>query len=150
MLNDGSSARFREQRTLGSAPAMKKVEAIVRPTRLGAVRDALERRGVGGLTVTDVKGAGRENGRTMCYRGTSYTVDFINKVKVEVVVPEADATAVAYAIVEAARTGRVGDGLVFITPVVEAIRIRTGERGPNAVTHGPLPSEHEPLAARVA
>ena len=112
---------------------MKKVEAIFRPSMLEAVQKALERRGIGGLTVTEVAGAGHEPGRTTTYRGAVYAVDTHARVRVEVVVADADAVPIGDTIARAARTGRVGDGLVMIAPIVEAVRIRTGEHGVAAV-----------------
>ncbi|WP_025323091.1 P-II family nitrogen regulator [Deferrisoma camini] len=108
---------------------MRKIEAIFKPFRLDAVKDALHDLGVRGITVTEVRGFGRQKGHSELYRGAEYTVDFVPKVKVEVVVEEPMAAAVADAIVAAARTGKIGDGKVFVSPVHDAIRIRTGERG---------------------
>ena len=113
---------------------MKKIEAIIKPFKLEEVKEALAEVSVQGMTVTEVKGFGRQKGHTEIYRGSEYTVDFLPKVKVEVVVNDEDAVKVAKAIVESAKTGKIGDGKVFITPVEEAIRIRTGEEGAEAVT----------------
>ncbi|WP_457678848.1 P-II family nitrogen regulator [Thermovibrio sp.] len=112
---------------------MKKVEAIIKPFKLEEVKDALTEIGVQGLTVSEVKGFGRQKGHTELYRGAEYVVDFIPKVKIEVVVPDSIVEQVVEAIVNSARTGRIGDGKVFVIPVEDAIRIRTGERGENAI-----------------
>ena len=112
---------------------MKKVEAIIKPFKLDDVKDALHEVGVSGLTVTDVKGFGRQKGHTELYRGAEYVIDFLPKVKVEVVVEDSLVENVVEAIENAARTGRIGDGKIFVLPVDEAIRIRTGDRGPDAV-----------------
>ena len=112
---------------------MKKVEAIVKPFKLDEVREALSELGVTGLTVTEVKGFGRQKGHTELYRGAEYVVDFLPKVKVEVIVADALVDRAIEAVVKAARTGKIGDGKIFGIPVEEAIRIRTGERGPNAI-----------------
>ncbi|WP_456454965.1 P-II family nitrogen regulator [Thermovibrio sp.] len=112
---------------------MKKVEAIIKPFKLEEVKDALTEIGVQGLTVSEVKGFGRQKGHTELYRGAEYVVDFIPKVKVEVVVPDSIVEKVVETIVNAARTGRIGDGKVFVIPVDDAVRIRTGERGDNAI-----------------
>ena len=112
---------------------MKKIEAIIKPFKLDDVKDALTGIGILGLTVTEVKGFGRQKGHTELYRGAEYVVDFLPKIKLEVVVDDAAADAAVDAIVEAANTGRIGDGKIFILPLAEAIRIRTGERGSAAV-----------------
>ncbi len=112
---------------------MKLVTAIVKPHRIDEVKEALRDIGVGGLTTTDVEGFGRQRGHTEVYRGAEYQVDFVPKVKVEVVVDDADADGVVEAIVGAARTGKIGDGKVWITDVGAAMRIRTGEMGPDAL-----------------
>jgi nitrogen regulatory protein P-II 1 len=106
---------------------MKKVEAIVRHHKLEDIRDALVGKGLSGMTVTEVQGFGRQKGRTEMYRGSEYTVEFLPKVKVEVVVPDASVSAVVEAIVAAARTGQVGDGKIFVSDLGQAIRVRTGE-----------------------
>jgi nitrogen regulatory protein P-II 1 len=113
---------------------MKKVEAIIKPFKLEEVKEALAEVGIQGMTVTEVKGFGRQKGHTEIYRGSEYTVDFLPKVKIEVVVAESESAAVAEAIVKSANTGKIGDGKVFISPVEEAIRIRTGETGDEAVS----------------
>jgi len=112
---------------------MKKVEAIIKPFKLDDVKEALHKLGVQGLTVTEVKGFGRQKGHTELYRGAEYVVDFLPKIKLEIVVSDELAGKVVDAIVEAAGTGRIGDGKIFILPLEEAIRIRTGERGADAV-----------------
>lgn len=113
---------------------MKKVEAIIKPFKLEDVKEALAEVGVQGMTVVEVKGFGRQKGHTEIYRGSEYTVDFLPKVKIEIVVETERVDAVADAIVKAANTGKIGDGKVFISDVAEAIRIRTGERGSDAIT----------------
>jgi nitrogen regulatory protein P-II 1 len=112
---------------------MKKIEAIIKPFKLDDVKEALGQIGVQGLTVSEVKGFGRQKGHTELYRGAEYVVDFLPKVKLEVVVPEEQAEKVALTITEAAQTGRIGDGKVFVIPVEDALRIRTGERGDAAL-----------------
>lgn len=112
---------------------MKKVEAIIKPFKLDEVKEALGEAGVRGMTVTEVKGFGRTGGKREVYRGSAYVVDFVPKLKIEVVVAEELVPAVIDAVEGAAKTGRIGDGKVFVSPVEEAIRIRTGERGPDAV-----------------
>ncbi len=112
---------------------MKKIEAIIKPFKLEEVKEALAEVGVQGMTVTEVKGFGRQKGHTEIYRGSEYTVDFLPKVKIEVVVDDAQSAGVAEAIVKSANTGKIGDGKVFISTIEEAIRIRTGETGSSAV-----------------
>jgi len=112
---------------------MKKIEAIIKPFKLDEVREALSEIGVTGLTVTEVKGFGRQKGHTELYRGAEYVVDFLPKVKVEVILQEAQVDAAIEAIVKAARTGKIGDGKIFVTGVEQVIRIRTGEAGEAAV-----------------
>ena len=112
---------------------MKLVTAIIKPFKLDEVREALSAIGVQGITVTEVKGFGRQKGHTELYRGAEYVVDFLPKVKVEVVVKSDDVERCVEAIVKAARTGKIGDGKIFITPVEQALRIRTGETGSNAL-----------------
>lgn len=113
--------------------AMKKVEAIIKPFKLDEVKEALHEVGITGITVTEAKGFGRQKGHTELYRGAEYVVDFLPKVKIEVVMDDALVTRAVEAIQQAAHTGRIGDGKIFVTAVEEAIRIRTGERGPEAV-----------------
>ena len=112
---------------------MKKVEAIIKPFKLDEVKDALSTLGNFGITITEVKGFGRQKGHTEVYRGAEYVVDFVPKIKIEVVVDDAIVEKVIEAIITAARTGRVGDGKIFISPVEDAVRIRTGERGTEAL-----------------
>jgi len=112
---------------------MKKIEAIIKPFKLEEAKEALAEVGIQGMTVTEVKGFGRQKGHTEIYRGSEYTVDFLPKVKIEVVVEDDIADQVAKAIVDSVSTGKIGDGKVFISPVEEAIRIRTGETGAVAV-----------------
>src|ERR1700694_3942018 len=113
---------------------MTKVEAFIRPQKLEEVQTALSDIGIHGLTVTEVRGAGKQKGLTQHYRRAAYTVNLIQKVKLEIVVPDNEAGVVAKAIVAAAQTGDIGDGKIFLSPVGEAIRIRTGEEGESAVT----------------
>ena len=112
---------------------MKIVMAIIKPFKLDEVRDALTAAGVAGLTVTEVKGYGRQKGHTEIYRGSEYTVDFLPKVKFEIVLGDERVAKAVEAIVQAAKTGKIGDGKVFILPMEDAIRIRTEERGENAI-----------------
>ena len=112
---------------------MKMVEAIVKPFKLDEVKDALTKVGVQGMTVEEVKGFGRQKGHTELYRGAEYSVDFLPKVKIQILVPDEKASQVVEAIVQGARTGKIGDGKIFVTAVEEVIRIRTGERGPDAI-----------------
>jgi nitrogen regulatory protein PII len=113
---------------------MKKVEAIIKPFKLEDVKEALSEKGVEGMTVVEVKGFGRQKGHTEIYRGSEYTVDFLPKVKIEVVVEDSRCDDVVEAIVKAANTGKIGDGKVFVSEVLEAIRIRTNERGNEAIS----------------
>ncbi|HID78304.1 MAG TPA: P-II family nitrogen regulator [Planctomycetaceae bacterium] len=106
---------------------MKKVEAIIRPFTLDPVKDALVECGIRGMTVTEVRGFGRQKGHSEIYRGSEYTVDFVPKLKVEVVVPDEEADKVVEAIIQAARTGHVGDGKIFVSRMEQSVRIRTGE-----------------------
>jgi nitrogen regulatory protein P-II 1 len=112
---------------------MKKIEAIIKPFKLDEVREALSEIGVTGLTVTEVKGFGRQKGHTELYRGAEYVVDFLPKVKIEVVVAAAQVDAVLEAIVNAARTGKIGDGKIFVSSVEKVVRIRTGETDEAAI-----------------
>ena len=112
---------------------MKKIEAVVKPFKLDEVREALSDIGVTGLTVTEVKGFGRQKGHTELYRGAEYVVDFLPKVKVEVIIADALVERAIEAIIKAARTGKIGDGKIFVTNVEQAVRIRTGESGEDAV-----------------
>jgi len=117
----------------GSTCGVKKIEAIIKPFKLDDVKDALHEVGVSGLTVTEVKGFGRQKGHTELYRGAEYVVDFLPKVKVEVVVEDEQVQRAVEAIEASARTGRIGDGKIFVLPVEQAIRIRTGESGQDAI-----------------
>mgnify|MGYP003591859940 FL=1 len=112
---------------------MKKIEAIIKPFKLDEVKEALEEVGLQGITVTEAKGFGRQKGHTELYRGAEYVVDFLPKVKIEVVLDDALVAKAVEAIQQAARTGRIGDGKIFISTVEEAIRIRTGETGTEAI-----------------
>ncbi|HLX70000.1 MAG TPA: P-II family nitrogen regulator [Verrucomicrobiae bacterium] len=112
---------------------MKKIEAIVKPFKLEEVKDALSGVGVTGMTVSEVKGFGRQKGHTEIYRGSEYTVDFVPKLKIEIVVDDDESASVIEAIIKGAKTGKIGDGKVFVSNVEEAIRIRTEEKGAAAV-----------------
>lgn len=112
---------------------MKKIEAIIKPFKLEEVKDALGELNIEGMTVTEVKGFGRQKGHTEIYRGSEYTVDFLPKIKIEVVLPDDRVEPAVKAILKTAKTGKIGDGKIFVTPVEEAIRIRTEERGSAAV-----------------
>jgi nitrogen regulatory protein PII len=112
---------------------MKKIEAIIKPFKLEEVKDALGEVGVEGMTVSEVKGFGRQKGHTEIYRGSEYTVDFLPKIKIEMVIPEKQVEAAVEAIVKSAKTGKIGDGKIFVTPIDQAIRIRTEEKGELAV-----------------
>jgi len=112
---------------------MKKVEAIIKPFKLEEVKDALTEIGVYGMTVSEVKGFGKQKGHTELYRGAEYVIDFLPKLKIEVVVDDEIVEKVVEVIANAARTGRIGDGKIFIIPVEDAVRIRTGERGTEAI-----------------
>ena len=119
--------------SVSEANEMKKVEAVIKPFKLDDVKDALHEVGVSGITVTEVKGFGRQKGHTELYRGAEYVVDFLPKVKVEAVVEDDQVERVVEAIEAAARTGRIGDGKIFVLPVEQAIRIRTGDKGADAI-----------------
>jgi len=112
---------------------MKKIEAIIKPFKLDEVKEALNEIGLQGLTVTEAKGFGRQKGHTELYRGAEYVVDFLPKVKIELVIEDTLVERAIEAIQQAAHTGRIGDGKIFVTPVEEAVRIRTGERGSDAI-----------------
>jgi nitrogen regulatory protein PII len=118
---------------LRSTPPMKRIEAIIKPFRLDDVKNALHEAGLVGMTVSEVKGFGRQKGHTEIYRGSEYTVDFLPKLKVDLVVPDSQVQTAVNAIVKAAKTGKIGDGKIFISHIEEAIRIRTEERGDQAV-----------------
>jgi nitrogen regulatory protein P-II 1 len=112
---------------------MKKIEAIIKPFKLDEVKEALHEVGIQGITVTEAKGFGRQKGHTELYRGAEYVVDFLPKIKIEVVMEDPLVERAVEVIQQAAHTGRIGDGKIFVTNVDEAIRIRTGERGPDAI-----------------
>lgn len=112
---------------------MKKIEAIIKPFKLEEVKDALAQIGIEGMTVSEVKGFGRQKGHTEIYRGSEYTVDFLPKIKLELVVADATTDGAVAAIVKAAKTGKIGDGKVFVSKVEQAVRIRTDEKGESAV-----------------
>src|SRR6186713_2878483 len=130
--------RWRGCKRVASRPgrtrdAMKKLEAIIKPFKLDEVKEALQEVGLQGITVTEAKGFGRQKGHTELYRGAEYVVDFLPKVKIEIVIADELVDKAVEAIQTAARTGRIGDGKIFITPVEQAIRIRTGETGTDAL-----------------
>jgi nitrogen regulatory protein P-II 1 len=112
---------------------MKKIEAIIKPFKLDEVRDRLSEIGIQGMTVTEVKGFGRQKGHTELYRGAEYVVDFLPKIKIEIVAPDQMTDTIVETIVSSAKTGRIGDGKIFVLPIEDAIRIRTGERGEEAI-----------------
>ncbi len=116
-----------------NAHVMKKIEAIIKPFKMEHVKEALAEIGIEGMTVTEVKGFGRQKGHTEIYRGSEYTVDFLPKVKIEIVVTDDHVAKATEAIVKAAKTGKIGDGKVFVLPIEEAVRIRTGESGDAAI-----------------
>jgi len=112
---------------------MKMIEAIVKPFKLDEIKEGLTKVGIQGMTVEEVRGFGRQKGHTELYRGAEYTVDFLPKVKIQILVPDDIAARVVKVITESARTGKIGDGKIFVTDVEEVIRIRTGEKGPDAI-----------------
>lgn len=112
---------------------MKKIEAIIKPFKLEEVKDALSEVGIEGMTVVEVKGFGRQKGHTEIYRGSEYTVDFLPKIKLEIVLAEAQVEAAISAILKSAKTGKIGDGKIFVSPIEQSIRIRTEEKGEQAV-----------------
>ena len=112
---------------------MKKVEAIIKPFKLDEVKERLRELGVSGMTIYEVRGFGRTGGKTEVYRGSAYVVDFVPKIRLEVVVKDSMVPDVVGVLTTAAKTGKIGDGKIFVTPIEEAIRIRTGERGPDAI-----------------
>ncbi len=131
-----SLAGLRDRKQFASAQKgneMKKIEAIIKPFKLDEVKEALGEIGIQGMTVTEVKGFGRQKGHTELYRGAEYVVDFLPKIKIEVVVTDEMTDKVVDTIVQAANTGRIGDGKIFVVSLEEVVRIRTGERGPDAV-----------------
>ena len=117
----------------GNNTHMKKIEAVIKPFKLEEVKDALHEVGIEGMTVSEVKGFGRQKGHTEIYRGSEYTVDFLPKIKIELVVSDAKVNEATGAIIKAAKTGKIGDGTIFVSEVTEAIRIRTEEKGDSAV-----------------
>ena len=127
---------------------MKKIEAVIKPFKLDEVREALSEVGITGLTVTEVKGFGRQKGHTELYRGAEYVVDFLPKVKVEVVVKSADVERCVDAIVRAARTGKIGDGKIFVYDLQQVVRIRTGENGKEALYGDPHENKFHTYAVR--
>jgi nitrogen regulatory protein P-II 1 len=112
---------------------VKKIEAIIKPHKLDDVKDRLRQVGISGMTVAEVKGFGRTGGKTEVYRGSAYVVDFVPKIRIEVVVKDSMVAETVQAITSAAKTGKIGDGKIFVTPVDEAVRIRTGEKGDEAI-----------------
>jgi nitrogen regulatory protein P-II 1 len=112
---------------------MKKIEAIIRPFKLDDVKDAVSQVGVAGMTITEVRGFGRQRGHTETYRGTEYAVDFVPKVKIEIVTADDQVQAVVAAVIQGAQTGQIGDGKIFVSDLQESIRIRTGETGGEAI-----------------
>src|SRR5213593_1496054 len=125
--NNGPWTQFPGHKT------MKKVEAIIKPFKLEEVKDALGDVGIEGMTVSEVKGFGRQKGHTEIYRGSEYTVDFLPKIKIEMVLPDGSVEAAVGAIIKSAKTGKIGDGKIFVSPIDQAIRIRTEEKGDAAV-----------------
>jgi nitrogen regulatory protein P-II 1 len=132
MESSGRPALSGEGAALGGE-WMKKIEAIIKPFKLDEVRDRLSEIGIQGMTVTEVKGFGRQKGHTELYRGAEYVVDFLPKIKIEIVAPDQMADTIVETIVSSAKTGRIGDGKIFVLPIEDAIRIRTGERGEEAI-----------------
>jgi nitrogen regulatory protein P-II 1 len=134
---NGPTASFTCPGTAGARPGrsrqMKKIEAVIKPFKLDEVKEALQELGLQGMTVIEAKGYGRQKGHTELYRGAEYVVDFLPKIKVEVVLPDDQLEAALEAIVGAARTGRIGDGKIFVSEVLDVLRIRTGETGDAAV-----------------
>jgi nitrogen regulatory protein PII len=127
------AAKNTSRLTKKGALTMKMVEAIIKPFKLDEVKDALTKAGIQGMTLSEVKGFGRQKGHTELYRGAEYSVDFLPKVKIEILVPDDKAAQVVEVITKTARTGKIGDGKISVTPVEEVIRIRTGEKGPDAI-----------------
>jgi nitrogen regulatory protein P-II 1 len=133
-LYNPKGMRFRGRRTSPACGGrMKKVEAIIKPFKLDEVKESLSGIGIQGLTVTEVKGFGRQKGHTELYRGAEYVVDFLPKVKLEIIVKDDNVASVVAAIEKSAKTGRIGDGKIFVLPIEEVVRIRTGERGDQAL-----------------
>jgi nitrogen regulatory protein P-II 1 len=138
-LNDSAAHQHHEEvlkstpSVIGNNTHMKKIEAVIKPFKLEEVKDALHEVGIEGMTVSEVKGFGRQKGHTEIYRGSEYTVDFLPKIKIELVVSDAKVNEATGAIIKAAKTGKIGDGKIFVSEVTEAIRIRTEEKGDSAV-----------------
>lgn len=132
-LRQTNGTRTLRHETEDRHSSMKKIEAIIKPFKLDEVKEALHEIGLMGITVTEAKGFGRQKGHTELYRGAEYIIDFLPKVKLEIVCPDDMTERAIEAIMAAARTGRIGDGKIFVTPVTDVIRIRTGERGADAV-----------------
>src|SRR6056297_1184425 len=128
-----SWSHLRRRQDKGESGPMKKIEAIIKPFKLDEVKEALQEAGIQGLSVIEVKGFGRQKGHTELYRGAEYVVDFLPKVKIDVVLDDDQVDAAIEAIIEAAKTDKIGDGKIFVSPVEQAIRIRTGEHGPDAL-----------------
>ncbi len=133
MLRTGKAAEQAAALVSGDGSAMKKIEAIIKPFKLDEVKEALHEAGVSGITVIEAKGFGRQKGHTELYRGAEYVVDFLPKVKLEVVINDAAVEEAVAAIRKAAQTGRIGDGKIFVSAIEGAVRIRTGETGPDAI-----------------
>lgn len=133
MLEHSDLFRMTSSRRKRTQIAMKKIEAIIKPFKLDEVKEALQELGVQGMTVQEVKGYGRQKGHTELYRGAEYVVDFLPKIKVEVVVSDDQLEAAIEAITTSARTGRIGDGKIFVSELTDVVRIRTGERGRQAI-----------------
>jgi nitrogen regulatory protein P-II 1 len=129
----GALQQWAVRRRRDRVEPMKKIEAVIKPFKLDEVKEALQEMGVQGMTVLEAKGYGRQKGHTELYRGAEYVVDFLPKIKVEVVVEDSQLEAALDAITRAARTGRIGDGKIFVSDIAEVVRIRTGETGPAAV-----------------
>lgn len=131
--NNGKQKTMGKKSSREGSSMLKKIEAVVKPFKVDEVKEALNDLGIKGMTVSEVKGFGRQKGHTEIYRGAEYVIDFLPKVKIEVVVEEQTAAKVIEVIQQAARTGKIGDGKIFVLPVEEVIRIRTGERGKDAI-----------------
>jgi nitrogen regulatory protein PII len=131
--HEAGGFHFECGRSFKPKQSMKKVEAIIKPFKLEEVKDALHEIGIEGMTITEVKGFGRQKGHTEIYRGSEYTVDFLPKIKIEVVLPDNRLDAAVSAIIKAAKTGKIGDGKVFVSHIDDAVRIRTEEKGDTAV-----------------
>jgi nitrogen regulatory protein P-II 1 len=131
--NSGAKIGREDAARTKNEPHMKKIEAIIKPFKLEEVKDALSEIGIEGMTVVEVKGFGRQKGHTEIYRGSEYTVDFLPKIKIELVTTDAQVEAAVAAIIKSAKTGKIGDGKVFVSSVEQAVRIRTEEKGDSAV-----------------